>query len=183
MKVAGLARISALGLAAAIALIALGAAAAPSHGTPGRTLQNTIDHVIVVYQENWSFDGLYGRYPGANGLGNAAPTSYAQVDKLSGAPITTLPQPIGDYSGKPDPHIPAGLPVAPYDLTKYIEPGMKTGDLVHRFYQQQSQINGGKMNRFALISSTYLSIKPLHQRQRPRFCQSPRRSPWRKVWA
>ena len=24
-------------------------------------------HIIVIYQENWSFDSLYGQYPGANG--------------------------------------------------------------------------------------------------------------------
>jgi phospholipase C len=25
-----------------------------------------IQHVIVIYQENWSFDGLYGKFPGAD---------------------------------------------------------------------------------------------------------------------
>jgi len=30
-----------------------------------------IQHVIVIYQENWSFDGLYGKFPGADGLANA----------------------------------------------------------------------------------------------------------------
>jgi phospholipase C len=25
-------------------------------------------HIIVIYQENWSFDSLYGQFPGANGL-------------------------------------------------------------------------------------------------------------------
>ena len=26
-----------------------------------------LQHIIVIYQENWSFDSLYGQYPGANG--------------------------------------------------------------------------------------------------------------------
>jgi len=26
-----------------------------------------IDHWIVIYQENWSFDGLYGNFPDADG--------------------------------------------------------------------------------------------------------------------
>jgi phospholipase C len=26
-----------------------------------------IKHIIVIYQENWSFDSLYGRFPGADG--------------------------------------------------------------------------------------------------------------------
>ena len=30
-----------------------------------------IQHVIVIYQENWSFDSLYGKFPGAEGLANA----------------------------------------------------------------------------------------------------------------
>lgn len=34
----------------------------------------TINHVIVIYQENWSVDGLYGRFPGANGIANARAT-------------------------------------------------------------------------------------------------------------
>ena len=31
-------------------------------------------------------------------------------------------------------------------------PDQKTGDLVHRFYQEQMQIDGGKMDKFAAIS-------------------------------
>ena len=30
-----------------------------------------INHIIVIYQENWSFDSLYGKFPGANGLASA----------------------------------------------------------------------------------------------------------------
>src|SRR6266542_5952414 len=30
-----------------------------------------IRHVIGIYQENWSFDGLYGKFPGADGIANA----------------------------------------------------------------------------------------------------------------
>src|SRR5215831_15815610 len=30
-----------------------------------------IGHIIVIYQENWSFDSLYGLFPGADGLANA----------------------------------------------------------------------------------------------------------------
>jgi phospholipase C len=29
-----------------------------------------IEHIIVIYQENWSFDSLYGQFPGANGYAN-----------------------------------------------------------------------------------------------------------------
>ncbi len=127
---------------------AVAPAPAPT-ATPGPTLQSTIKNVIVIYQENWSFDSLYGRFPGANGLNNASPANYGQVDK-NGAAITTLPQP--QNSGKPDPNFPAGLPVQPYNAASYAPPNALTGDIVHRFYQQQSQIDGGKMDKFVTWS-------------------------------
>jgi phospholipase C len=37
-------------------------------------------HIIVIYQENWSFDGLYGQFPGANGLQSGFDT-LSQYDK------------------------------------------------------------------------------------------------------
>ena len=40
---------------------------------------SNIDHIIVVYQENWPFDGLYGSFPGANGLSNASAASTTKV--------------------------------------------------------------------------------------------------------
>ena len=117
--------------------------------TPGATLQSTIKNVVVIYQENWSFDALYGSFPGANGLSNATPSTYAQVDKVTGLPITTLPQPL-NYNDGPDPNFAAvtGQPVQPYAAINYIQPSQLTGDIVHRFYQEQSQIDGGKMDKF-----------------------------------
>lgn len=114
--------------------------------TPTLTLQRSIKNVIVVYQENWSFDALYGSFPGANGLANASATTK-QIDKVTGAQITSLPQPNAP-NGQPDPNIPAGLPVQPFSLTAYIPATALTGDIVHRSYQEQSQIDGGKMDQF-----------------------------------
>ena len=111
-----------------------------------------IEHLIVIYQENWSFDGLFGKFPGANGLARAG-AALRQVDR-DGKPLDKLPQPL-DTSGKPfqaDNRFPAELPVAPYDLTRFIAPGDKTGDLVHRFYQNQYQIDGGKNDKFVAWS-------------------------------
>src|SRR5215471_20592208 len=48
-----------------------------------------LQHVVVIYLENHSFDNLYGEFPGANGLGNSAGTS-TQVD-LTGTPFAKLP--------------------------------------------------------------------------------------------
>jgi phospholipase C len=37
-----------------------------------------IEHFVVIYQENWSFDSLYGLFPGANGLFQSSATSLTQ---------------------------------------------------------------------------------------------------------
>jgi phospholipase C len=111
-----------------------------------------VNHIIVIYQENWSFDGLYGNFPGANGIANAG-DKVNQVDK-KGVPYTTLPQPINNNLKPPGPdtRFPANLPVQPFDASKYIAPTDKTGDLVHRFYQNQYQIDGGKLDKYVAWS-------------------------------
>jgi phospholipase C len=113
-----------------------------------------INHIVVIYQENWSFDSLYGRFPGANGIDNAGAT-VQQVDK-DGKPYTTLPQPLNTtYSPAiPDPRFPADLPVGPFDLSKYAAANQQTGDAVHRYYQEQYQIDGGKMDKFVAWSDS-----------------------------
>ena len=108
-----------------------------------------IRHVIIIYQENWSFDGLYGKFPGANGLASAG-AAVSQVDK-AGNPLRVLPQAIG-ADGKPDGRFPRQLPVEPFDLTKYVPASQTTGDLIHEFYHEQLQIDGGKMDRFVTWS-------------------------------
>lgn len=115
--------------------------------TPAPTLQSTIKNVVVIYQENWSFDALYGSFPGANGIANGA-SAIPQIDKVTGNPITTEPQPL--MNGQPDPNF-AGLvgkPIGPYSASSYIQPSQLTGDIVHRYYQHQSQIDGGKLDKF-----------------------------------
>jgi len=123
---------------------------APAQTQTSHTLQSSIQHVVVIYQENWSFDGLYGSAAGTNDLSDASST-IPQIDKVTGAPITKLPQPL-DENGNPDPDFPAGLPVQPYNAMTYISPSKLTGDIVHRFYQEQSQIDGGKMDKFVTWS-------------------------------
>ena len=109
-------------------------------------------HVIVIYQENWGFDSLYGKFPGAEGLANAG-ERITQRQK-DGTPYTTLPQPL-DTSQKPpvpDARFPANLPVAPYDAAHYVPPDHKTGDIVNRAFQERRQINGGRMDGFVAWS-------------------------------
>jgi phospholipase C len=111
-----------------------------------------INHVVVIYQENWSFDSLYPNFPGANGIDQAGAT-IPQVDK-GGKPYATLPQPMNTSFNPavPDPRFPADLPVAPFDTAKYVGPNQLTGDAVHRYYHEQYQIDGGKMDKFVAWS-------------------------------
>lgn len=106
-----------------------------------------INHLIIIFQENWSFDGLYGSFPGANNIANAG--TVMQVDR-NGTALTTLPQPL--VKGKPDTRFPANMPVAPFDLSQYVPPNDETGDITHLFYTEQLQIDGGKMDKFVTWS-------------------------------
>ena len=58
----------------------LGLLAAISIAMPGREVHgaglDSIETVVVLYAENRSFDNLYGRFPGANGLSQLAPADY-----------------------------------------------------------------------------------------------------------
>ena len=112
-----------------------------------------IEHVVVIYQENWSFDSLFGRFPGANGIANAGDT-IKQVDK-DGTPYSLLP-PAMDNRKSPavaDARIPANLPVAPFDLVRYVAPDQFCGNPLHRYYQHIAQINGGKLDKFVAMST------------------------------
>jgi acid phosphatase len=103
-----------------------------------------INHLVVIYDENRSFDNLYGLFKGANGIRRASDESTTQVD-LAGHPYNCLPQ-------TSPPLTSACLPNQPFDITKYIPANQKTIDLVHRFYQEQVQIDGGKMDKFVAVS-------------------------------
>ena len=123
---------------------------------------DAIDHIVVIYQENWTFDGLYGSFPGANGRANAGAGALTQIDRLTGKPlasegpnsainpafasITTNPPPpltTDSSAGVADPRVPANTnTLAPYSLGMYIDPTQVTGDIYHRYWQEQYQIRG-----------------------------------------
>src|SRR5690349_11574597 len=49
-----------------------------------------INHFVVIYLENHSFDNLYGQFEGAEGLANAKPENRIQVDEKA-VPYDKLP--------------------------------------------------------------------------------------------
>ena len=50
-----------------------------------------VDHIVVIYEENHSFDNLYGGWEGVNGRANATAAKTTQVDQ-QGVPYTCLKQ-------------------------------------------------------------------------------------------
>ena len=141
-----------LGVATVLGALALAFSANAAQPVASKPGFEKIKHIVVIYLENRSFDNLYGLFQGADGLDNwlKAPP---QVDK-DGKPFATLP-PVMDTNKKPavvDARFPADLPNKPFAADGYAALDQFTGDLVHRYYQEQVQIDGGKMDKFAAIS-------------------------------
>jgi phospholipase C len=106
-----------------------------------------VQHVVVIYMENHSFDNLYGQFKGADGLSDAKQENIIQLD-ADGKPYTTLP-PIPRSSA-----FPTNLPNTYFNIDQYVPSDQVSPDVTHAFYQEQMQINGGKMNKFALYNYT-----------------------------
>jgi phospholipase C len=175
-----------LALCAAGALALAAPAVAAAHGSGqghgdhrGKGLRG-IQRIVVIYEENHSFDNLYGGWEGVNGVRRADPAHTTQVNQ-AGTPFTCLLQndvnlatpPLSatchdattatpfdsHFTNNPftiDEFIPATAKTCPApgvsapngvpDPTGL--PGGCTRDLVHRYYQEQYQLNGGKQNRY-----------------------------------
>jgi phospholipase C len=172
-------------------------AVAPAAKKPA-TLPGGYKHLVVIYEENHSFDNLYGGWGSVNGqhvegLSDATPAASTQVDQY-GVPYTCLLQDDVNLTS-PDPlsttchdthHVNASNATTasegfdshftnqPFSIDSYIHPsdntcpdpatfgpaggvkkdapGSKPGgctrDIVHRFYQEKYQIDGGKQDRY-----------------------------------
>src|SRR5262245_25404907 len=112
-----------------------------------------VHHIVVIYAENRSFDHLYGLFPGANGIANATPARYTQVDR-GGRPLPRLPAVSG--GNEPSPEFPTDLPNRPFRIDAppiNLPLSIPTHDPVHRFYQNVEQINGCRNDRFVAASN------------------------------
>ena len=137
----------------AVALVALLAAA-------GCATQQRIDeglakvqHIVVIYAENRSFDHLYGSFPGAAGIAQATAEQKTQVDH-DGKPLPHLP-PVYT-NGKPDPRFPRSLPNGPFRIDAPPINGRLDQILpspIHAYFQNREQINGGKNDKFVAMSN------------------------------
>jgi acid phosphatase len=143
-----------------------------SHAESSDALQAKVKNIVVIYAENRSFDSLFGNFPGANGLSaltdsRGQPTAvYApQKDRDGSTVMSVLPQTWGGVTaGGVTPVVTqvqsAGLPNAPFAVETAFQTSANatlttttaTRDLVHRFFENQMQINGGKNDMFAAWS-------------------------------
>ncbi len=122
---------------------------------------DAIQTIVVIYAENRSFDNLYGNFPGANGLQNLKPEQYLQRDR-DGSIMKSLPPVFGQgLTVASDPkqittEATRGHPNRAYALDDPNGYGVtmdyKLHDLIHAFYNQQMQINGGRNDKFAAWS-------------------------------
>jgi len=139
---------------------------------PVAALRQNVKTIVVIYAENRSFDNLYGKFPGANGVravldANGRPTSayMSQKDRDGVTVLPTLPPTwYGVTQTGTTPVVTqaqsAGLPNAPFAIETAFKASANvtlstttvTRDLWHRFFENQMQIAGGKNDGFAAWS-------------------------------
>jgi len=127
-----------------------------------------IKNVVVIYAENRGFDNLYGLYPGANGIPGVNPaSSSAEPQKdFDGSILPALPPVWTGVTAAGQTTVvtqaqTVGMPNKPFridDPAGFFNTGISvpqsiiTRDLVHRFYNNQMQIDGGKNDKFSAYS-------------------------------
>jgi acid phosphatase len=154
-------------------------ASAATHGGGARTSEDVVTRelrakvatVVVIYAENRAFDGLYGNFPGAEGLGDVIDgegrplPKYAPQRDRNGSLLTTLPPTWGGVTASGYTPVvtqgqSAGLPNAPFSIEHAFsaQSGVTlttaaiTRDLWHRFFEHQMQIDGGTNDGYAAWS-------------------------------
>lgn len=154
--------------------IAAALAEAGAGGDRARALRNrlaldAIETLVVIYAENRAFDTMYGLFPGANGIPGKNPSStggYFPQRDFDGSVLPVLPPAWGGLTagGQPVTLTQAqstGMPNAPFQIDAaaglngsgvVVGQNIITRDLVHRFYNNQLQINGGRNDLFAAYS-------------------------------
>ncbi|HEY4410987.1 MAG TPA: alkaline phosphatase family protein [Acidimicrobiia bacterium] len=152
-------------------------------------------HLVVIYEENHSFDNIWGGWPGVNGLNSPSARHSTQVDasilrkalpcllqddvNLTTPPLAKVCSGTKADGSSFDSH----FPNKPFAINDYLPPTAKTcyvptqatpsgpsngvvagapgaieggctRDLVHRYYQEQYQLDGGRQDRYVTASDS-----------------------------
>jgi acid phosphatase len=138
------------------------AAARRDSGKLDAALRENIQTVVVIFAENRSFNNLFHNFPGLK-----QPLSAVSADRLvqrdrNGQPLAGLPpiwgglvpteQTLDGVTHQIGPEAITGLPNQPFVLRAadgtLLPHGLVTRDLIHAFYHNQMQINGGRNDQF-----------------------------------
>ena len=103
-----------------------------------------LQHLVVIYLENRSFDHLFGEFRGADGL--PGPDRYVPQTDTSGRVYDVLPV-------APGSRLPPDLPNRPFCLDAYYPPGERMPDLSHAYDDEAGEIHGGRMDRYAALNT------------------------------
>ncbi len=142
--------------AAAAAVLAVGiAGAAPPGPPPGQDHTKTpIKHLVVIFQENVSFDHYFGTYPTAantDGPTFSARPGTPAVDGLLPATDSSIPtglQHTDDLTAtNPNSALPLRLDSSPDGLAGG-NGGQETCDQDHNYSDEEQSFNGGAMDQF-----------------------------------
>ena len=113
-----------------------------------------IEHIVVIYAENRSFDNLYGLFPGAEGVAGATAEQKTQLDH-DGKPLPHLPPTY--EGGKVNPHARTeGLPNGPFRIDAppfNLSWSEMWPSPIHAYFHNREQVNGGKNNMFVAMSN------------------------------
>jgi acid phosphatase len=157
--------LSLLAAAVTASLVACGGLAnlAANDAGANASIRN-IDTLVVIYAENRGFDTLYGLFPGADGIPGVNPTSkssYIPQKDFDGSVLPVLPPTWGGVTIPGQSKVitqaqSANMPNRPFQVDgpsgMNADASIITRDLVHRFYNDQMQIDGGKNDLFAAHS-------------------------------
>ena len=126
-----------------LAVAAIAAVAASASSARSRTSAATatpIQHVVVIFQENVSFDHYFATYPEAantDGQKFAAAPGTPSVNGLSGSLLTANPNSSNPIRLDSEPNGPGGN-----------GNGIETCDQDHNYSDEQQAFDGGKMDQF-----------------------------------
>jgi len=135
----------------AAAWLVAGCASAP----PPKPGLAKIEHIVVIFAENRSFDHLYGLFPGANGLANATPEQTTQLDHDGTPYFVTHHQPFNFFA-----RFAPGTVDRERHLKDYADlvAGIEQGELPQVvFYKPQGSLNEHPRNTDVLSGDTHIA--------------------------